>query len=345
MRNRLSLAFASSTVLLLAACGGGAAVDAGTPDGGSPDLAVGDGGTDAGGDAGSPDLGYDGGFPDDAATHHIQTVFVIVMENHNWANISGSSSAPYINSLLPLGAHSEMYQNPPRLHPSEPNYLWMEAGTSFGVRNDDDPATNHQASTDHLATYLEHAGISWKTYQEDIVGDVCPLTGHAFYAPKHNPFVFFDDITDGNIATSTHCITHNRPFTELATDLAAGTVARYNFITPNQCNDMHGATGCPGSDNIARGDTWLMTNLPPILAYASTHDGAVFITWDESELADAPIGMIVLGPYAKVDFTESTTAYTHGSLLRTLQDIFNVGPYLADAGRQESLANLFAMYP
>ncbi|MGN6697553.1 MAG: hypothetical protein ACTHMR_05305, partial [Thermomicrobiales bacterium] len=53
----------------------------------------------------------------------IQTVFIIVMENHNWADIKGSRAAPYLNdTLLPQAAHAEQYFNPPGLHPSLPNY-------------------------------------------------------------------------------------------------------------------------------------------------------------------------------------------------------------------------------
>jgi phosphatidylinositol-3-phosphatase len=49
------------------------------------------------------------------------TVFVILMENHNWSSIKGSLDAPYINSLLPVASHAEQYYNPPAVHPSEPN--------------------------------------------------------------------------------------------------------------------------------------------------------------------------------------------------------------------------------
>ena len=59
---------------------------------------------------------------------NLQTVFVIVLENHNWSEIKGNPSAPYINSLLPRFAHAERYFNPPGLHPSLPNYIWLEAG-------------------------------------------------------------------------------------------------------------------------------------------------------------------------------------------------------------------------
>src|SRR5205807_2087086 len=67
-------------------------------------------------------------------TSTLPAVFLIVMENQNWSAIRGNASAPYINdALLPIASHAEEYYNPPGNHPSEPNYLWLEAGTSFGV--------------------------------------------------------------------------------------------------------------------------------------------------------------------------------------------------------------------
>src|SRR5881628_3457840 len=74
----------------------------------------------------------------------VQTVFIILMENHNWADIKGSASAPYINNtLLPMSSYTTQYFNPPGIHPSLPNYLWLEAGTNFGISNDANPASNH----------------------------------------------------------------------------------------------------------------------------------------------------------------------------------------------------------
>src|SRR5207245_9132912 len=98
----------------------------------------------------------------------IRTVFLILMENTDWSSISGSASAPYINrKLLPIASHAEQYYNPPNMHPSLPNYLWLEAGTNFGILDDNDPSQNHQSTTSHLVNMLEAARVSWKTYQED----------------------------------------------------------------------------------------------------------------------------------------------------------------------------------
>ncbi len=65
------------------------------------------------------------------ATHSVKTVFLIVMENHNWSQIAGNRSTPYINdTLLPMGAKAEHSVNG-AVHPGEPNYVWLEAGDSL----------------------------------------------------------------------------------------------------------------------------------------------------------------------------------------------------------------------
>ncbi|HEX7843206.1 MAG TPA: alkaline phosphatase family protein [Kofleriaceae bacterium] len=277
----------------------------------------------------------------------LQTVFVIVMENHNWSDIKGSASAPFINqTLLPMGAHAENYVNVPGIHPSEPNYLWLEAGTNFGVTNDNNPSSNHQSTTRHLVTLLQAAGISWKSYQEGITGTTCPLTATGLYAPKHNPMLYFDDVTSTNSTSSQNCIQHVRPYTELASDLQNNTVARYNFITPNLCDDMHNSTGCATSDPIKNGDAWLSTEVPKILASrAYQNNGVLFITWDESEGGDLPIGMIVLSPKVKAPGYANTIAYNHGSTLRSVQEIFGVTPLLGGATTSTDLADLFVSFP
>src|SRR5438445_7835159 len=121
----------------------------------------------------------------------IKTVFIILMENHDWSTIEGSPNCPYINThLLPKGSHARQYYNPPGLHPSEPNYLWLEAGTSFGIRNDRSPARNHQSTTSHLVDLLEAAGLSWRAYQEAISGTDCPVTSGGLNAVNPGPSVY-----------------------------------------------------------------------------------------------------------------------------------------------------------
>ena len=275
-----------------------------------------------------------------------QHVFLIVMENQNWSDIKNSPSAPYINNtLLPTASYAEQYYNPPGNHPSEPNYLWLEAGTNFGISDDLDPVFNHQSTTQHFVTLLSNAGYSWKSYQEDISGTDCPLTGSGSYAPKHNPMVFFDDVTNTNDPNSSNCISHIRPYTELATDLQQNTEPNYSFITPNLCDDMHDSCA-PLNDPVKQGDTWLSQNLPTILnSQAYMNGGIVFITWDEGVGGDGPIGMIVLSNKAKGGGYSNTIQYTHSSTLRTLEEIFGVTPLLGDAANATDLSDLFKTFP
>ena len=282
----------------------------------------------------------------------IQTVFLILMENNDWSSIKGSASAPYINNtLLPAAAHAEQYYNPPNNHPSLPNYLWLEAGTNFGILNDNDPSANSQSTTSHLVDLLETAGISWKTYQEDTgsgayAGSDCPFTNEGnFYDVNHNPFVYFNDITQNLNSQAPRCLQHVRPYSEFPTDLASNTVPRYSFITPDLCHDMHNSCS-PLNDPVRQGDTWLSTEVPKILASpAYLNNGALFILWDEGGSGDGPIGMIVLSPKGKGGGYQNSIHYTHSSTLRTVQEIFGVTPLLGDAANATDLSNLFVSFP
>ena len=74
------------------------------------------------------------------------------------------------------------------------------------------------------------------------------------------------------------CATEDVPYTQLAHDLAAGTLPAFSFITPNLLDDMHTGT-------IAQGDKWLAAHLPAILDSPEYTGGStvVFITWDEGQ--------------------------------------------------------------
>ena len=276
----------------------------------------------------------------------LKTVFVFVLENHNWSDIEGdTTNAPYINNtLLPAASYCRQYYNPPTNHPSLRNYVWMEAGTDFGIPANNTPAVYHQSTTNHLVAQLLAAGISWKSYQEDISGVTVPLHDVNGYAVRHDPFVYFDDVTGTNNPNCAYGISHIRPYSELAGDLAHDTVARYNFITPNLCDDGHDSCA-PLSNLLLQIDTWLSAEIPKILASpAYTNNGAIFIPWDEGVGGDGPIGLIALSPLARGGGYFNNIHYTHSSLLRTLQETFGVGPLLNDATNAFDLSDLFTPF-
>jgi hypothetical protein len=135
----------------------------------------------------------------------IGDVIYIDMENHNLTQPStvtspqqllGNPAAPYLNSLMTPGNpnaaqtsyasnyYNVEYNNPAvSIHPSEPNYVWQEAGLASTnptqpPYNDADPyanTPNNIVNAPNLSALLQNAGISWKSYQEDI--DLTPPTG------------------------------------------------------------------------------------------------------------------------------------------------------------------------
>jgi hypothetical protein len=222
-------------------------------------------------------------------------VFVIAMENHNWTQPGGPGSgspqqiflnpaAPFLNSLVNGSsgitsdvAYATNYQNAGiGVHPSEPNYVWAEAGQALNsLGTDADPyfkgpspaacTPNTSVTTDqHLSAFLTKAGKTWRSYQEDVNVDLTTntalpmaawtapiasvsgnftggLNGYNYstqynYAAKHNPMIFFADTNFGCPAAKT---TEYPPLQQLALDLQSGNLADYTWITPNQFNDQH----------------------------------------------------------------------------------------------------------
>ena len=285
-----------------------------------------------------------------STTSQIKFVFVIAMENHDASQIYGNTtSAPYINgTLMPQFARSSKFGDELPSLVSEPHYVWMEAGTnSFSDRtfsDDSSPSsTNSTSSTAHLVTQIKNAGngVTWMAYQEGLnsTTGACPIASSGFYAPKHNPFIFFRDVSGSPPSkTNAFCAAHHKPLSALAADLTNGAVSNYNFITPNQCNDMHGQSGCPNSNTIRAGDDWLSANLPPIISFVNANAGVIFITWDEGS-STTTMPLLVVGPNVKPGFTSAVT-YNHSSLVKSLEEIFNL-PILSKVSSAADFADFF----
>jgi phosphatidylinositol-3-phosphatase len=259
------------------------------------------------------------------------------MENHSRKDILGNKDAPFINSLAGQNAVADGYRDS-LVHPSEPNYLWLVAGQNFGIRDDNAPADHHIDTQSHLLDQLEMQGVSWKAYMESM-GAPCGLTSKYPYEPKHDPFVYFDDINgwDGTaFQTSARCNEHVVDYSELDRDLAAGTLPKYVFITPNMINDMH-------DGSVAQGDAWLAREVPKILGSdAFNHGGVLFLTWDEgSNNTDDP-PMIVISPNARQGMV-SQTPFSASSYLKTVQKMLGVESLPCDPKR-DSVATMDELF-
>lgn len=243
----------------------------------------------------------------------IDHVVIIVEENKPATRILGNADAPFINKLADEGALATNYSA--ITNPSLPNYIALTSGTTAGITTDCVPS-KCAAKVPSIARRIEQAGRTWKLYAE---GMPAPCTDHDAdpYAVRHNPFLYYPEVTD----SEKYCRAHDVPFSRLAHDLKQeSTFPDYAFITPDLCNDMH---DCP----ITTGDDWLAAEVPRILASPAftTQNSLLVVTWDEGEKRDNRVTTIFAGPAAKASYS-TDTAFTHYSLLHTIESDWGIPP-------------------
>jgi hypothetical protein len=258
-------------------------------------------------------------------------VIIVVLENEVYNNVIDNASAPYENSLASEFALATNYYA--ISHPSEPNYIAMIAGTTFNITKNGN-VSHDQESTTNLVDLFRAKNVSWKAYEESMPTD-CD-TNNSFdglYVTKHDPFVYMSDI----IHNSTYCAEHIVGLTQLYKDLASNQLPQYSFITPNIDDDGH-------DTNIAFADNWLSGFMPKIINSSSFGSSVVFVTFDEgNKTIPGPSGnhitMLIVGPPSIVrSGFRSAVAYSHYSLLATVEAIYGVG----NLGRNDTNATVMS---
>jgi hypothetical protein len=242
----------------------------------------------------------------------------IVMENHSYDQIIGSSDAPYINQLaaqhgLATNFHAES-------HPSLPNYIAMTSGSTQGIV-DDDPPADHPLDVPSIFSLLPAGGS--RSLQESMPTN-CAKADSGEYAVRHNPQAYFVNLAGD-------CGQFNVPLGDTP-DLSA----RFTFVTPNLIHDMHDGT-------VSDGDTWLSTFTPSVLSSAEYAAGrtAVFLTWDEDDqLGDNHVATLVIAP-SVAPGTKATARLDHYALLRATQEMLGVTPLLGSAATAADLRTAF----
>ena len=260
-----------------------------------------------------------------AALPPVRHVFIVVLENQAYENSFGEASpAHYLKSLRSQGASVPNYYG--TSHMSLGNYITLVSGqapnaaTNFDCEVFSDFASTGTTADGQaigkgcvyprhigtIANQLEHAGLRWKAYMEDMGNDPrreSATCGHPpigapdntesaavgdQYATRHNPFVYFHAIID-----TPACAAHVVNLNALVHDLrSVATTPNYAFITPNLCHDGHdggGSARCvdgqPGG--LASADAFLRQWVPRITASpAFKQDGLLVVTFDEADIAD-----------------------------------------------------------
>ncbi|MGZ4473001.1 MAG: alkaline phosphatase family protein [Nocardioidaceae bacterium] len=306
-----------------------------------------------------------------AAVRH---VFVVNLENKSFDQTFGpGSAAPYLARTLPAKGQL-LTQYYAVAHHSLPNYIAQISGQGPSKQTQGDcprytefmrdsivppdqavgDGCVYPEGVDTVAGQLEGHGYTWRGYMQDM-GRPCrhpALNGVDTsqqaqrgdqYATRHDPFVYFREITG-----SPGCARDVVDLSRLPKDLAsvAGT-PNLSYISPDLCSDGHDqpcVDGRPGG--LVSADAWLRTWVPQILASpAFGRDGLLVVTFDEAESdaaaccgegatpnTDQPgitgpgggrVGAVLVSPFVRPG-TRNATSYNHFSLLRTIEDAFGL---------------------
>ena len=234
-------------------------------------------------------------------------VVIVLEENTDYASVVGTTAMPYLNTLISqYGLATQYYAT---THPSIGNYMDLSTGQIL-TNDDGQTPTTFPVSQDNVVRELVAAGKTWRGYAEDLpsVGYTGDSVGN--YAVRHFPLAYMTDVQ--NNATQKQSLV---PFTQFASDLSAGKLSNYSWITPNLCNDAHDCS-------LGTADTWLQTNIDPLIKNSSFQkDGLLIITFDEASDTDTTNGgghvvCVLVSPASSKKGYQSTTLYQHPSVLR-----------------------------
>src|SRR5213080_4193140 len=274
-----------------------------------------------------------------------QYIVTILMENNGLCDVtpsvvSGCSSssipAPYLTTLAQTYGFSTHYTAVD--HPSEPNYVALFGGSTFGYTSDG--YCCFQLNAPNLVDRLEAAGLTWKAFAEDASGSgTC-----SFMPPRegdHYPFIDFSDMK--TFARCANMLTTTSPLDpEFVGALNGATLPNYIWLTPNDTDNMH-------SSSVGVGDAYLATLVPLILSSRmfTTQKAALFIVFDEGSdvcpTGNSSSDCVVAewaGPAVKKAYT-STTSYDHYSYLSTLEANWNLASLTSNDASATPMTEFF----
>ncbi len=269
---------------------------------------------------------------------HFDRVLIIVLENQNYSSVMKD---PFLAQLAQMGASFSNFHA--LMHPSYPNYLAMVSGSVFGVQSNDQITLPNDNSHRTIADFLD-----WKNYAEDYPSQPQPfLVDRGKYSRKHVPFLSFAKIQQesfGNVISVDPKDSHNRFVTDVQafrSDPEKHPLPRYMFYSPNGDDDGHDPVFFPGR-GLRKASSWLNTFFKDWFPLDEKMKGTlVIVTFDESEVFETTerIYTVFLGDMVKTG--EVTEAYTHYSVLRTIEDNFGLPPLNSGDSNAEPITEVW----
>src|SRR5437016_1021480 len=278
------------------------------------------------------------------------------MEDHGIYDVCGESPPPclttmgatYMAGLANSYAIGSQYLGV--THYSQADYIAMMRGTTDNCSSTGCP---WPFSGPNLVDRLESAGLTWKGYMEDQgMSSGCDSTYHQPYTPEHNPFVAFSDIVNSPTRCSNIVLANPSSCSVtdcmLINDLSSASAPSFMWLTPNNCDNMHGFTGtCPSS--VSFGDGYLKSLIPNILSSTTftTQRSALFVVFDEgngfcplNRSSEDCVYAVWAGRLAKASFG-TTNLYNHYSWTRTVEVNWNLPSLTSNDGSATPMTEFF----
>lgn len=245
-------------------------------------------------------------------------IVIVVEENKSSSDVIGNKSAPYINWLGANGVL--MTQSFAETHPSEPNYLALFSGNTFGLATDACPV--NAGAAPNLGSELLAAGQTFAGFSEDLpaVGSTACSAGR--YARKHVPWVNFTNVP-AELSV---------PFSSFNARSDYASLPTVSFVIPNLDNDMHDGT-------IAQADSWLQTNMSAYANWAKANNSVLVVTWDEDDdSADNQIPTVFYG--AHLPAATYNRPLSHYNVLSTIEEMYGL-PKTGLAGNAPAITDIW----
>lgn len=188
-------------------------------------------------------------------------VVIVVEENRSENSIIGNKSSPFITTLAANGAN--MTQSFAETHPSEPNYLALFAGNTFGVTKDLCPVNGGAAP--NLGSELLAAGYTFVGFAEGLPAAGSPVCSAGKYARKHVPWANFTNVPAAN----------SLPFSAFPRGNYSS-LPTVSFVIPDNDDNMH-------DGSIAQADSWLNRELSGYANWAVANNSLLIVTFDEDD--------------------------------------------------------------
>ncbi|BBX74655.1 acid phosphatase [Mycobacterium shinjukuense] len=246
-------------------------------------------------------------------------VVIVVEENRSQSAIIGNGEAPFINALAAGGAM--MAQSFAETHPSEPNYLALFAGDTFGLTKNVCPVDG--GTMPNLASELLAAGHTFVGYAEDLPAVGSTVCAAGKYGRKHVPWVNFSNVPP----------TLSVPFSAFPPPANYPSLPTVSFVIPNNDNNMH-------DGSIARGDAWLNRHLSAYADWSRANNSLLIVTWDEDDHSSRnQIPTVFYGAHVRPGTYQE--AINHYNVLATLEQMYGL-PKTGHAANASPIVDIWA---